>query len=296
MWANKKISLELKWLVFLLPALAFYLGFLLIPTLSSAYYSLTDWNGMQSKYIGFSNYIEMFHDKMILTAFRNTIQFTITITILQNFLGLVLALLLVKKFAGVNFMRTLFFMPSIFSTLLIGYVWGFILEPNIGVLNNLLDKLGLSYWQMGWLSNPFWAKWVISLVTSWQFAGYAMVIYIAGLQAIPKDMYECGEIEGATGLKKFIHITFPLIAPSFTINIVLCMIGNLQIFNQIYVLTKGGPGYMTESVASMIYQLGFGPGSSRWGYGSAMSIVLFIFILIVTIAMVTFLRKREVEM
>jgi ABC-type sugar transport system permease subunit len=296
MWAHKKISLELKWLVFVLPALAFYLGFLLIPTLSSAYYSLTDWNGVQSKFIGFRNYIEMFHDEMILTAFQNTIQFTVTITVLQNVLGLLFALILVKKFAGVNFMMTLFFMPSIFSTLLIGYVWGFILEPNIGVLNNLLAKLHLSQLQMPWLSDPFWAKWVISLVTTWQFLGYSMVIYIAGLQAIPKELYECGEIEGAKGLTKFSHITFPLIAPSFTINIVLCMIGNLQIFNQIYVLTKGGPGYKTESVASMIWQLGFGSGSSRWGYGSAMSIVLFIFILIVTVFMVTFLRKREVEM
>jgi raffinose/stachyose/melibiose transport system permease protein len=297
MWANKnRLGLELKWFLFLLPALAFYMGFLLLPTLSSAYYSLTDWDGVNSKYIGFKNYVELFHDPMILTAFRNTAQFTITITILQNVLGLFLAMLLVKKFTGVNFMRTLFFMPSIFSTLLIGYVWGFILEPNIGVLNNVLSSLNLSNWQVGWLSAPFWAKWVISLVTSWQFLGYSMVIYIAGLQAIPKELYESGALEGAVGFRKFRHITFPLIAPAFTINIVLCLIGNLQIFNQIYVLTRGGPGYATESVASMIYRLGFGTGSGRWGYGSAMSIMMFICILLITILMVTVLRKREVEL
>ena len=208
MWAAKKrLGLEVRWLVFILPALVFYLGFLLLPTLSSTYYSLTDWDGVNSKFIGLSNYIEMFQDQMILTAFKNTAQFTITITILQNLLGLGFALLLVKKFAGVNLMRTMFFMPSIFSTLLIGYVWGFILEPNIGVLNNLLNDLQLGYLTVGWLSNPFWAKWMISFITSWQFLGYAMVIYIAGLQANPKELYECGEIEGANDLKKFIHVS-----------------------------------------------------------------------------------------
>lgn len=293
---KNRFGFELKWFVFLFPALVFYLGFLLLPTLSSTYYSLTDWDGVHSTFIGLSNYKELFKDAMILMAFKNTIQFTVTITIIQNVAGLLLALLMVKKFAGVFFMRTLFFMPSIFSTLLIGYVWSFIFEPNFGVLNTLLAKLNLEYLQVGWLSNPFWAKWMISLVTSWQFIGYSMVIYIAGLQAIPKELYESGDLEGAVGIKKFRFITFPLIAPAFTINIVLCLIGNLQIFNQIYVLTGGGPGYATESVASMIYNLGFGSGGGRWGYGSAMSIVMFIGILLITIIMVTFLRKREVEL
>ncbi len=170
MRANHKLSVELKWLVFLLPALLFYLSFSLLPTLSSTYYSLTDWDGVNSKFIGFSNYIEMFHDQMILTAFGNTAQFTVTITLFQNLFGLLLALLLVRKFAGVNFMKSLFFMPSIFSTLLIGYVWSFILEPNIGVVNNLLEYLHLSHLEVGWLSNPFWAKWVFHssrLGSSW---------------------------------------------------------------------------------------------------------------------------------
>ncbi|MFD2333798.1 carbohydrate ABC transporter permease [Cohnella sp. GCM10020058] len=292
-----KLGYELSWLLFLLPALIFYLCFSLFPMLSSTYYSFTDWNGVTSKFIGLDNYAEMFRDRMILTAFWNTAQFTVTITILQNLFGLLLALLLVRRFAGVNFMRSMFFLPSIFSTLLIGYVWSFMLEPNIGVVNNLLASLGLERLQVGWLSDPFWAKWVISLVTTWQFMGYSMVIYIAGLQSINQELYEYGQLEGAIGMKKFIHITFPLVAPAFTINIVLSLIGNLQIFNQIYVLTGGGPGYQTESVASMIYHLGFGSGGSgRWGYGSAMSIVLFLFILLLTTVSVTLLRRREVEL
>ncbi|RKP51543.1 sugar ABC transporter permease [Cohnella endophytica] len=292
---RSKWSTELKWLSFLLPALVFYLGFYLVPTLGSAYYSLTDWDGITSKFIGFDNYKEMFHDRMIVTSFRNTVMYTVSITVLQNVVGLLVAMLLVRKFRGVNVMRTMLFMPYIFSTLLIGYVWGFILEPNIGVVNNVLDAIGLDAWKMGWLSDPGTARWMIVLVTIWQCMGYSMVIYIAGLQGIPKNLYESGDLDGAIGWRRFVHITFPLVAPAFTINIVLCLIGNLQLFNQIFALTGGGPGYSTESVATMIYQLGFGSGI-RWGYGSALSVTLFACILLLTTVMVTFLRKREVEM
>ncbi|MFC5648590.1 carbohydrate ABC transporter permease [Paenibacillus solisilvae] len=295
MISRSRWTTELKWLTFLLPALVFYLGFYLVPTLGSAYYSFTEWDGITSKFIGLANYKEMLHDRMIITSFRNTVMYTVCITVLQNLIGLLFAMLLVRKFRGVNAMRTLLFMPYIFSTLLIGYVWGFILEPNIGVVNNVLDAIGLDAWKMGWLSDPGSARWMIVLVTIWQCMGYSMVIYIAGLQGIPKDLYESGDLDGAIGWRRFVHITFPLVAPAFTINIVLCLIGNLQLFNQIYALTGGGPGYATESVATMIYQLGFG-SSIRWGYGSALSVTLFVCILLITSVLVTFLRKREVEM
>lgn len=293
--SRNKVKAELQWLLFLLPALLLYLGFFLLPTLSSTYYSLTDWDGISSKFIGLANYKEMLHDKMILTSFRNTALYTVGITVLQNIIGLTAALLLVRKFRGVNFMRTMIFMPYIFSSLLIGYVWGFILEPNIGVVNYVLDMIHLDFLQAGWLSDPPVARWMIVIITTWQCLGYAMVIYIAGLQGIPKELYECGDLEGATGLRRFALITFPLIAPAFTINVTLCLIGNLQLFNQIYALTNGGPGYSTESVATMIYRLGFGTGI-RWGYGSALSVTLFVCILVLSVALVTYLRRREVEM
>ncbi len=293
--SRNKIKLELKWLLFLIPALAFYLVFFLLPTLSSTYYSLTDWDGINSKYIGFANYKEMFHDKMILASFRNTALYTVGITVLQNLIGLLAALLLVKKFRGVNFMRTMIFMPYIFSSLLIGYVWGFILEPNIGIVNNLLGYLHLDFLQAGWLSEPPLARWMIVLITTWQCLGYSMVIFIAGLQGIPKELYECGDLEGAFGFRRFFHITFPLIAPAFTISVTLTLIGDLQLFNQIYALTGGGPGYATESIATIIYRVGFGTGT-RWGYGAALSITLFVTILVMTVILVTFLRRREVEL
>jgi ABC-type sugar transport system permease subunit len=286
---------ELAWLLFLVPALFFYLAFYLVPTLSSSYYSLTDWDGITAHFIGLENYKEMFGDRMIRTSFTNTILYTVMVTLLQNILGLGAALLLAKAFKGVGALRMMIFMPYIFSTLLIGYVWGFILEPNIGVLNQVLDALHLGVLKMGWLSDPGTARWSIIFVTIWQCLGYSMVIYIAGLQSIPSDLYESGDLDGATGFRRFWHLTFPLVAPAFTINIVLCLIGNLQMFNQIFALTGGGPGYATESVATMIYQLGFGNGI-RWGYGSALSMTLFGAILVITVCMVTFLRKREVDL
>ncbi|SFE41849.1 multiple sugar transport system permease protein/raffinose/stachyose/melibiose transport system permease protein [Paenibacillus catalpae] len=283
------------WLLFVLPALLFYLIFLLLPTLSATYYSLTDWDGVTSTFIGLDNFRAMFQDRLILASFRNTLQYTVSITIVQNGLGLLAALLLVRAFRGVNALRTMFFMPHIFSGLVMGYVWGFILEPNIGALNNVLEFLHLDALKMSWLGDPSVARWMIVFVSSWQNLGFSMVIYIAGLQGVPRDLYEYSDVEGASRWRKFASITFPLIAPSFTINMILCLIGNLKLFDQIYSLTGGGPGFATESIASTIYKVGFYNGI-EWGYGSALSIVLFLCILLLSVTMVTLLRRREVEM
>lgn len=291
---NKTIN-KFKWFLFVLPALLIYLCFTIIPALSSVYYSFTNWDGgLNMKFIGLRNFIEMFHDDSIWTSFWNTILYATSITVVQNTVGLALALLMVKKIRGVNMLRAAFFLPAIFSSLLIGFVWGYILEPNSGILNSLLHVLNLDFMQRAWLGDIFWAKFMIIFVTSWQFAGYSMVIYIAGLKAIPEEMYEAADIDGASRLSRFINITFPLIASSFTINIILCTIGGLKAFDSVYALTGGGPGYATETMATMIYHLGFGGSGSRWGYGTAMAIIMFAFIMILTSIQVTLLRKREV--
>ncbi len=291
---NNKLQTELVWLTFVIPVLAFYLIFFILPSISTFMYSFTDWDGVTSNFIGLDNFKEMIQDTMILTSFGNTAMYAVCITTLQNLLGLILGVVLVQKVIGVSYLRTIFFMPYIFSALLLGYVWGFILEPNIGILNNLLDAVHLGFLKANWLGNPVLGRWMIIVLTIWQCMGYSMVIYIAGLQAIPKDMYESANIDGAGGFSKFTHITFPLIAPSFTINIMLSLIGCLKLFDQIYALTNGGPGYATNSVATMIYTLGFGSGN-RWGYGTAMSVVLFLGIMLLTAIVVPVLRKREVD-
>jgi raffinose/stachyose/melibiose transport system permease protein len=292
---NRRIRIELLWFLFILPVLAFYLIFFIVPSASTVYYSLTDWDGVTSKFIGIDNFIEMVHDQMILTSFGNTAMYAVFITIVQNLAGLVLAVFMVKNIAGVNFLRTIFFMPYVFSALLLGYVWSFILEPNIGVVNNVLEFARLGFLKQNWLGDPAIGRWMIIFITIWQCVGYSMVIYIAGLQAIPKDMYESADIDGARPFSTFRHITFPLIAPAFTINIMLSLIGCLKLFDQIYALTNGGPGFATNSVATMIYNLGFGSGT-RWGYGTAMSVTLFVCILVISTIVLPYLRRREVEM
>ena len=217
----RKFLNELTWFSFVFPILFLYIAFFILPASSSLYFSLTEWDGLTASFIGFDNYIELFRDKMIVTSFKNTAMYSIAITLSQNIFALFLAVFMVQSIKGVKVLRTLFFAPAIFSALLIGYVWGFILEPNIGVLNIFLDSMHLGFLKMSWLSDPFWARWMIVVVTVWQFLGYSMVIYIAGLKAIPNELYESAEIDGAGSIRQFQHVTFPLIAPSITINIIL---------------------------------------------------------------------------
>jgi raffinose/stachyose/melibiose transport system permease protein len=289
-----KIFNEAQWLTFILPVLLVYTLIMLVPFLRTIYYSFTDWDGITSRFIGLDNFKNLIFDNTIKTSFFNTAFYSITITILQNMLGLILAIFMVKKLFGQNILRTLFFMPNIFSALLLGYVWSFILDPNVGIVNNLLSLMHLGAFQQDWLGNPFWGRIMICMLTIWQCTGYSMVIYISGLQAIPADLYEAAEIDGAKPLARFRFVTFPLVAPAFTINIILSLIGTFKIFDPIYALTNGGPGYSTDSVASMIYKLAF-TTKNEWGYGTAMSVTLFVFILIITSIIVPLLRKREVE-
>lgn len=292
---RKGFLYELKWIGFIAPALVFYLLFFLGPSLSAVYYSFTKWDGVTSSFIGLANYRKLFRDQEILTAFGNTVFYTVGIVILQNVLGILFAVLLKKSCLRNNILRTLVFMPYVFSSLLIGYVFKFILEPNIGALNNILRGLRLDFLIQPWLTEPFIARCVIVFVTVWQCVGYTMVINIAGLSGISQDYYEAAAIDGATKWQQFKSITFPLMAPATTINIMLSLIGDLQIFNQVYAITGGGPGYETESIASTIYRLGFGSGGSRWGYGAAMSVTMFAIMMVITVITTTLLRKREVD-
>lgn len=292
---KKKIKTEICWFGFIVPALLFYLLFFVSPAVSSAYYSLTEWDGVNSSFIGLDNYKKLIHDREILTAFGNTIFYTVGIVVFQNILGLLFAIAFKRKCVRNNILRTLIFMPYVFSSLLIGFVFKFIFEPNIGALNSILRTVHLESLIRPWLTEPFTAKCIIIFVTVWQCLGYTMVINIAGLQGISEEYYEASSIDGATKWQQFLHITIPLLAPATTINIMLSLIGDLQIFNQIYALTGGGPAYQTESVATTIYRLGFGSGGARWGYGAAMSVMMFLIMLVFTVTVTTYLRKREVD-
>ncbi len=180
------------------------------------------------------------------------------------------------------------------SALAIGYIWSYIYTPQFGFLNSFFSRIGLSSWQQDWLGNAHLTLASLIFTNSWEFMGFGMVIFLAGLQAVPSELYEAANIDGTTGWQRFRHITFPLIAPSVTINIILTMIGSLKVFDLILVMTNGGPGDASESLALRLYKEAF--TQNHFGYGTAIGIVMSVLILALSVLNLRFLRKREVEL
>jgi raffinose/stachyose/melibiose transport system permease protein len=289
--------MERRWvqMLFILPAFVIFSVFIVIPMLSSFYYSFTDWNGLNPDVhtVGFKNYKTLIHDSEVWISLKNTLYFAILVTILQNVISLVLAMLVDGTNWIFRFLRVLYLIPALLSALAIGYIWSYLYNPVFGIINTVLTEMGLSNWTQDWLGDPKWSMLSVVFTNIWQWTGLSLVIYLAGLQAIPADMYEAADIDGAGKWKKFVHITFPLIAPSFTINILISIIGSFKVFDIIYVMTKGGPGTTTESLAILLYKKAF--NFNEMGYGTAIAVVMFLIILVISIIQLTILRRREVE-
>lgn len=282
-------------LYFSYPALAVYFLFFLTPTIIGIYYSFTDWNvnAKAITFIGLDNYIELFKEPRLKTAFSNTIIFAVIVTILQNVVGLGLALVLNEALKTKNILRTIFFMPYVIAPLVIGYIFRAIYHPEHGIINVILNKIGLSALANDWLNDPSIALYSIIATDIWRVAGFSMVIYLAGLQFIPKDLTESASIDGANYWSRFRHIVFPLLAPSFTINVLLAMIGAMKVFEIVWVLTEGGPGYTTEVFYTYIRSMF---SSGLFGYATAVNVVLFVMVTAIGIPILMLMKRREVEM
>jgi raffinose/stachyose/melibiose transport system permease protein len=281
--------------LFLLPALVIFTTFVIYPILGSLYYSLTDWDGLSPDlhFVGLANFQQLVHDPTIFIDLRNTLVFAAGVMVVQNGLALLLALILDGFLRRLSFLRVLFLLPAMFSALAIGYTWSYIYSPVFGFLNTFLERLGLSAWQQDWLGNPHLTLASLIFTNSWEFMGFSMVIFLAGLQAVPAELYEAASIDGTSSWQRFRRITFPLIAPSITINIVLTLIGSMKTFDLIFIMTNGGPGNASESLALRIYNEAF--NLNHFGYATAVGIVMTLFILILSVVNLRFLRKREVE-
>ncbi|WP_258235017.1 carbohydrate ABC transporter permease [Paenibacillus agaridevorans] len=280
---------------FLAPAIIVYTTFLLGPVLGSFFYSLTNWNGLYQTmdFVGLRNFVNLMEDGVFAKAIRNTMIFTVFVVLIQNAIGVPLALAMDSRIRSKQVLKTLFFVPAILSPLVVGYTWTYIYEPQNGVLNTILRTVGLTGWEQSWLGDPQFALYSIVVMAVWQFSGYSMVIYLANLQTIPGDLYEAADIDGAGKWQQFKSITFPLLAPSITINIVLSSIGTLKAFDIIYVTTKGGPYYATETMTTLLFSTAF--TKSSFGYGTAMGVVMFFFVFIISLAQILLLRRREVH-
>lgn len=289
-----------KWLsfsiVFLIPALILYTAFVMVPTASSVYLSFTSWDGVSSdiRFIGFDNFIEMWHSERVHNALKNTIILSVVLVVLENILALLLAMLVDQVRWFRNLFRSIFYFPTLLSGIVMGFVWTIIMNYNFGVLSQLFDKMNLPFLKLDWLGNPDYALMAIILTTVWKGAGYYMIIYLAGLQGVPPELTEAASIDGANRWQQFRHITFPLLAGAFTVCMMLSMIASLKIFDQIAVMTDGGPGFATETLTYIIYKVGF--GELRQGFGTALSLVLFTLILIVSLIQIKLLRSREVQL
>ncbi|MDF2960439.1 MAG: hypothetical protein K0S39_2174 [Paenibacillus sp.] len=280
---------------FVLPALLIYLLLSVSPKLMGIYYSFTDWNihVKQVAFIGLDNYKAMLADKEMVEAFKNTVVFSFFVTIFQNVCGLALALLLNAKLRMQNVLRTVFFLPYVIAPIITGYIFTALYHPDNGLVNAFLRLTGLGFITQDWLNDPKYALFSVIVTDIWRLSGFAMVIYLAGLQIIPKDLTESAQIDGASYWQRFIHIMFPLLAPSFTVNLLLSMIGSMKVFELVMVLTRGGPGYATQVFNT--YILG-AFSSGIYGYGTAVNVVLFLVITAIGIPVLVGLRRRELEM
>lgn len=260
----------------LLPAIILLIIFVAVPVGLGFYLSFHRWDGFNDPvFIGVNNYIKLFQrDKIFAKAISNTIIFAISVVSIKNILGLVLGLLVNQKIRGIIFFRTALFLPVTLSFVVIGLLWSWIFNPSFGLLNAGLELVGLDGLIRPWLSDTSTALGAIITVDIWKWTGFHMVLYLAGLQAIPRDLYEVAIIDGASAWQRLIRITLPLLAPVTFINVLLSLSGAfVRNFDLVYVMTDGGPNNATEVVLTHIVTQAFKFG--KLGYASAMGFVLF---------------------
>ena len=279
--------------IFILPALIIYLLFSITPFLYTIYYSFTDYTDMNPinlHFVGLKNYIKVLQTPVMLAAIKNSVIYAILLKGFQTLLGLPLAFVLNQKLKSRNLLRAVFFFPAVFSSLIIGYLWNFIMSSSdFGLINNILHQLGLGTLNFFTSKNALYS---VILTQIWQWTGWAMVIFLANLQSISPDLYEAAEIDGANGLKKFMYVTLPLMCPSVKIVIVTGLIGGMKVFDIIYSMTSGGPGDATQTVMTVMMKKGISEGF--YSTGSAFGVCFFIIVLAIS-AIVTKLMGKWSE-
>ncbi|SDN25314.1 raffinose/stachyose/melibiose transport system permease protein [Paenibacillus sp. yr247] len=293
MKTNKGLAGLIQQWVFIGPALIFFALIVVTPFLMSIYYSFTEWNGVTTtvKFNGLDNFKHLlFHDTDYRNAFWFTTRITVTDVILTNLVGFLLALLLTQALKTRNVLRTIFFMPNVIGGLLLGFIWQFIFVKGFGTLGQLTN---LSFFQLPWLGDAPTAFWAIAIVSIWQGSGYLMIIYIAALSNVPKDMVEAAYIDGATRLQVLKNIIIPLIMPAVTVCLFLTISWNFKMFDLNFALTKGGPFNSTESVSINIYQEAF--RNNNYGLGTAKALVFFVVVAIISTIQVMYTKRKEVE-
>lgn len=277
-------------------AFLIYSVLFVIPSLIGIGYSFTDWSAYSDElhFIGLENFKAIFSaDEDYLKIITNTLSFTVITTLLKNVLGLAMAVLLTKSIKALNFHRGIMFMPSVLSTLIIGMIFSSILNPAEGLLNTFLRNIGLDFLALQWLTKSEYAFGTVMAVDIWRGVGYIATILIAGILSISSDYYEAAAIDGATGWQKFRYVTLPLLLPTLATTTVLNVIYGLKVFDMIYALTNGGPGKATTEVLYTAVFKKFGTG--QYAVGTALSSVMFVFMVLIGSFMIRVMTRNEVQ-
>ncbi len=292
----KKKKFDMVTFGFIAPAFLLFTLFIIVPTLASVYYSFTSWDGLSPtvKCVGLANYREIATGARFRNALVNTFLLTFFISILENSMALGLALLVDNVRWWKNFFRSAFYIPVLISGIVSGFIWKIMYNFNFGAVNTILNSIGMGSARQDWLGNPKLALMMVGVVLVWKGAGYYMIIYLASLQSVSTDIIEAASIDGASPWQRFKHIILPLISGAFTINFTLSLINGLKVFDQISVMTDGGPGFTTETIVYLLYKVGFNEG--RQGFGTAVGIVLLFIIIILNTIQQKFLKSREVQL
>lgn len=280
--------------LFILPAFLLYSLFFIYPFLQSVFISLTNWNGVDAAkaFIGPKNYLAMLSDGLMWTSLTHNLIWVIIGTAAPIVIGLLLAVLLSnEKTKGRIFFRVIYFMPVMLSPAVVGIIWGWIYNPIFGMLNKVLDGIGLGFLSRGWLGDPNLALYMVLLAAIWSYFGFCLVILIAGMQSIDSELYDAAKIDGANAWQQFINVTIPQLSSVLTMLVAYTMIGGFNVFDIVYVMTAGGPANSTELIATYTYRQSFQLNSV--GYGAALSMIMTLISLAASYIFIKFREKAE---
>lgn len=267
-----------RWAIsFMLPALIFYIFVVIYPSFQGFKFAFTDWSGFTKEYnwAGLTQFRRVLEDSDTRGALWHTFVIAIGVTIFQNLLGLLLALGLFSKIKSRNLLRTLFFAPAVVAPVATSYLWQYMYAPK-GPINSLLETLGLENLAQDWLGDPSTVLNSIIVVVIWQFAGYSMVIFLAGLEGVPKELIEAAGIDGANYIQRFWFVIRPFLYPAITVTLMLSIIGGFKLFDQVFILTGGGPGQASQTISTMMYRNAFLFG--EFAFSTALAVLLTVFV------------------
>ena len=280
-------------LIFIIPALVFYVVFWISPVLMSFYYGLTNWRGLGTyDFIGLTNYENLIKQGTLFASMGNTIKYTLFVVIWGNVQALALAMILNMKLRSRGIFRTVFYIPALFSTIVVAFLWSYVYAPHYGMISEIFELLGLSG-APNLLGDRSTSLFAAAFVETWKTSGTMTIIYLAGLQNISDEVIESAKIDGCTGWQAIRYVKIPMLSNTITVNVMLGLIGGFKSFDYIFALTSGGPGDSSSTLMYTIYKMAF--VEMQYGKAEALAAMAFVFILVVSIAVLTIMKRKELE-